>query len=506
MAHFGGFGGWSAMEVAAAAAAALANSTNAAAAALANSTNGNGNGDGAAYHADPAAMYASLTPGMTVVPGRVPSALQIESARRCQELEKMAVRSVNLLVTCAGAIQAGDYAAAAGSLSDAREIFAKMPTHTGIGRVLTHFADALAERLFPAFPQSAPPPPPPRAEQRELFRSFYEAGPYVKFVHFTANQAILEAFEGCNSVHVIDFDLKDGVQWPSLIQALAVRPGGPPFLRITGIGPHAGGNRDELRDVGIRLAEFARSFNVPFAFRGIAADQLDGLRPWMFQVAPGEAVAVNSVLQLHRLLVDQDAAATSFPAPIDAVLDLVASMNPKIFTVVEQEADHNKSSLLERFTNSLFYYASMFDSLEAVSRHAGGDGAGNPLAEAYLQGEIADIVSREGSSRVERHEQMPRWMERLRRAGLTQLPLGPAALWHAMQVREFTSAGFGVQETGGFLTLTWHNQKLYSASVWRATAGKKMMVGADAMEESPDSNKNGGGGTSGHGVLNQIMQ
>uniref|UniRef100_J3MA00 Uncharacterized protein n=1 Tax=Oryza brachyantha TaxID=4533 RepID=J3MA00_ORYBR len=363
-------------------------------------------------------------------------------------LEKMAVRSVNLLVTCAGAIQAGDYAAAAGSLSDAREIFVKMPTRTGIGRVLTHFADALAERLFPAFPQSVPPPLPPRAEERELFRGFYEAGPFLKFAHFTANQAILEAFEGCNSVHVIDFDLKEGVQWPSLIQALVVRPGGPPFLRITGIGPHAGGNRDELRDVGIRLAELAKSYNVPFAFRGIAADQLDGLRPWMFQVAPGEAVAVNSVLQLHRLLVDQDAATA---APIEAVLDWVASMNPK--------------------------------------------------------GEIADIVSREGSSRVERHEPMPRWTERLQRAGLAQLPLGATGLWQAaMQVRDFCGAGFGVQENGGFLTLTWHNQKLYSASAWRAAAcNKKMIAGAAAMEESQHSDQNAGEGSSGHGVFSQMM-
>ncbi|EEE64783.1 hypothetical protein OsJ_19639 [Oryza sativa Japonica Group] len=418
MAQFGGFGGWSAMDVAAAAAAAL------------------GNVSGAVYHADPAAaVYASLVPGMAVVPGRAPpSAVQIEAARRWKELEKMALRSVNLMVTCAGAIQAGDYAAAAGSLSDAREIFAKMPTtRTGIGRVLTHFADALAERLFPAFPQSAPPPPPPRGEQRELFRGFYEAGPYLKFAHLAANQAILEAFEGCNSVHVIDFALTDGIQWPSLIQALAVRPGGPPFLRITGIGPHAAGNRDELRDVGLRLAEFARSCSVPFAFRGIAADQLDGLRPWMFQVAPGEAVAINSVLQLHRLLVDQDAAAAaSFPAPIDGRARLGRVHEPQ-------------------------------------GLHGGRAGGGSQQV----------VAAREA----------------------------------AMQLREFSGAGFGVQENGGFLTLTWHSQRLYSASAWRATAGKKMTMmasgAADAMEESQNSNTNGGGGGSsggGHGALNQIMQ
>jgi hypothetical protein len=80
----------------------------------------------------------------------------------------------------------------------------------------------------------------------------------------------------------------------------------------------------------------------------------------MLQIAPGEAVAVNSVLQLHRLLagpVEQHQPTT----PIDAVLDCVASLRPKIFTIVEQEADHNKLGFIDRFTEALFYYSAVFD-------------------------------------------------------------------------------------------------------------------------------------------------
>ncbi|KAG8069305.1 hypothetical protein GUJ93_ZPchr0005g14874 [Zizania palustris] len=478
----------------------------ASAGALANSST-----NGAAYLVEPT-MYASFTPNMmtttlAAVPARAPpSAVHIEAARRRQEEEEIAIRLVNLLVTSAGAIQAGDYAAAAGTLGNARELLCKISTVSGIGRLMVHFADALTERLFPAFPQSSPPPP--CADQRELFRHFYEAGPYLKFAHFAANQAILEAFEGCNHVHVIDFALMDGVQWPSLIQALAVRPGGPPTVRITGIGPRFVCDRDVLRDVGVRLAEFASSVNVPFSFRGVASNNLDDLSSWMFQLSPGETVAVNSILQLHRLLVDQDAASTSSPPPIDVVLTLVASINPKIFTVVEQEADHNKSSLLERFTNSLFYYGGMFDSMEAVNLHAGGDRVGYKFAEAYLQGEISDIVSREGSSRLERHEPTPRWRDRLQRAGLTQLPLGRTALWQAtMQLRKFFGAGYFVQENGGFLTLAWNNRLLYSASAWRVTVGRTtmMLAGGAAMEDGDHTN-NSGGESSGHGVVIPIMQ
>jgi hypothetical protein len=93
----------------------------------------------------------------------------------------------------------------------------------------------------------------------------------------------------------------------------------------------------------------------------------------MLQMAPGEAVAVNSVLQLHRLLAgsaDQHQPTT----PIDVVLDYVASLRPKIFAVVEQEADHNKLGFIDRFTEALFYSAVFdFDSLDASSMSRSGE-------------------------------------------------------------------------------------------------------------------------------------
>uniref|UniRef100_A0A0D9WE31 Uncharacterized protein n=1 Tax=Leersia perrieri TaxID=77586 RepID=A0A0D9WE31_9ORYZ len=477
MAHFSGFTNWSPMDVATAAVV------------PAKEINGNSSGEVA---------YVPLPPHMVVPPSSVPSTMQIEAARGWQGMEKAGMLLVDHLVTCAGAIQAGDYAAATGSLSDAREILTKIPTHVGIGRVFTLFTNALSERMFPVFLNSESLPPPPCAEQHELFRGFYEAGPHLRFAHFMANMAILEAFEGCDAVHVIDLAIMDGVQWQSLIETLAVRPGGPPFLRLTGIGPLSVGDHDKLRDMGIRLTEFARSCNVPFTFRGIAEDQIDSLRPWMLETVPGETIAVNAVLQLHRLLVDQDAAVVeSSPAPIDSVLNLFTSLNPKVFTVVEQEADHNKSSLLERFSNSLFYYSAMFDSLEAASLHASGDNVCNPLAEAFLEGEINDIISHEGSSRVERHEPMTCWKERMQRAGLTQIPHGRNKLWQAgKHIHEFSGTGFGVQENGGFLTLTWHNQKLYTASVWHlSVTGPRVVSGGSTVMDLMERENSSGGGS-----------
>uniref|UniRef100_A0ACD5W5A8 Uncharacterized protein n=1 Tax=Avena sativa TaxID=4498 RepID=A0ACD5W5A8_AVESA len=431
-----------------------------------------------------------------------PSVADAEAARRHQEEENAAIRLVHLLVTCAHAIQAGDYAAAAGNLAEARTALATtVSTAAGIGRVTSHFAAALAQRLFPASPghSSAAPGAASSAEHAaELYRQFYEAGPYLKFAHFTANQAILEAFEGCHRVHVVDLDIMQGVQWPALIQTLSLRPGGPPALRITGVGrpPAADGSRYELNEVGVRLAEFARAVNVPFSFRGVTCDTLDALQPWMLQLVPGEALAVNSICQLHRLLVDPDAASTSLPSPIDAVLGWIAAMQPRVFTVVEQEADHNKPALVERFTNALYYYGTVFDSMEAMSAHRRPNTTGGLGAEAYLQREIFDIVCGEGSARVERHEPLNLWHARLWRAGLAQTPLGPSAIRQsATLLRAFSGAGYGVQEREGCLALAWHDHPLFTASAWHAARTNAADTGI--VDERVDS-QNCGSESSGH--------
>ncbi|MBA0697967.1 hypothetical protein Goari_021482 [Gossypium aridum] len=54
------------------------------------------------------------------------------------------------------------------------------------------------------------------------FRTFYQIFPYGRFAHFAANSAILEAIPNdAEQLHIVDFDLGVGIQWPSLIEAIA---------------------------------------------------------------------------------------------------------------------------------------------------------------------------------------------------------------------------------------------------------------------------------------------
>ncbi|GFS40973.1 GRAS family transcription factor family protein [Actinidia rufa] len=228
---------------------------------------------------DPSAVTSAWTEYLTPEQQRIiPQHLTVMTAME----EDSSIRLVHVLMTCAECVQGGEFSLACSLIDEMQDLLTRVNVGCGIGKVACYFIDALSRRLFT--PQGVALVGSTN-ENEILYHHFYEASPYLKFAHFTANQAILEAFDGHDCVHVIDFNLMHGLQWPALIQALALRPGGPPVLRLTGIGPPSLDGRDSLRETGVRLAELARSVNVQFAFRGIVASRLEDVKPLMLQVA-----------------------------------------------------------------------------------------------------------------------------------------------------------------------------------------------------------------------------
>ncbi|XAR63650.1 hypothetical protein NMG60_11023670 [Bertholletia excelsa] len=394
---------------------------------------------------------------------RPPESTRTESTRPVilVDSQENGIRLVHALMACAEAVQQENLEL--GKVLVKQIGFLAVSQPGAMRKVATYFAEGLARRIYKLYP----PNPHDSTFSDLLQMHFYETCPYLKFAHFTANQAILEAFANKKCVHVIDFSMKQGMQWPALMQALALQPGGPPTFRLTGIGPPSNDNTDHLKEVGWRLVQLAETIRVKFEYRGFAANSLADLNSSMLDLREGEAVAVNSVFELHQLL--------ARPGAIEKVLSTVREVKPDIFTIVEQEASHNGPVFLDRFTESLHYYSTMFDSLEGCGGRGGESlspavsDQDKVMAEVYLGRQICNVVSCEGVDRIERHETLSQWRTRLGSAGFEPVHLGSNAFKQASMLLALFNGGDGyeVEEDGGCLTLGWHTRPLIATSAWK---------------------------------------
>lgn len=318
-------------------------------------------------------------------------------------------------------------------------------------RVASCFTDALSARLNATLTTTPKSLPQNSIEILKIYQILYQACPYVKFAHFTANQAIFEAFEAEDRVHVIDLDINQGYQWPAFMQALAARPGGPPFLRITGVGS----SLESVRETGRRLSELAHSLHVPFEFHSIG-EQLEDLQPHMFHRRVGEALAVNSVNRLHRVPGNH----------LGNLIAMIRDQAPNIFTLVEMEASHNGPYFLGRFLEALHYYSAIFDSLDATFP---GDSPERAKVEQYLfAAEIRNIVACEGAERVERHERLEKWRKIMEGKGFKGVALSSNAVTQSkILLGLYPCDGYRLTEDRGCLLLGWQDRAIVAASAWR---------------------------------------
>ncbi|XP_050893651.1 DELLA protein 2 [Lathyrus oleraceus] len=391
---------------------------------------------------------------------RVGSSSSTESTRpvvMVVETQEKEIILVHTLMACAEAVEQNNRPVAEALVKQIGNL--AVSQEGAMRKVATYFAIGLARRIYDVFPQ--------HSVSDSLQIHFYETCPYLKFAHFTANQAILEAFQGKSRVHVIDFSINQGMQWPALMQALALRPGGPPAFRLTGIGPPASDNSDHLQQVGWRLAQFAQTIHVQFEYRGFVANSLADLDASMLELRSPEteSVAVNSVFELHKL--------NARPGALEKVFSVIRQIRPEIVTVVEQEANHNGPAFLDRFTESLHYYSTLFDSLESSLVEP----QDKAMSEVYLGKQICNVVACEGTDRVERHETLNQWRNRFGSAGFSPVHLGSNAFKQASMLLALFAGGDGykVEENDGCLMLGWHTRPLIATSAWKLAANSMVV-------------------------------
>ncbi|XP_057728257.1 chitin-inducible gibberellin-responsive protein 1-like [Arachis stenosperma] len=289
----------------------------------------------------------------------------------------------------------------------------------------------------------------------------FEICPYLKFGYMAANGAIAEACRDEDHIHIIDFQIAQGTQWMTLLQALAARPRGPPHVRITGIDdPVSRYARGEgLEVVGKRLAMMSEKFRIPVEFHGVPVYAPDVTRD-MLNIRSGEALAVNFPLQLHHTA-DESVDVNN---PRDGILRLVKSLSPKVVTLVEQESNTNTTPFFNRFMETLDYYLAIFESIDVTLPRNSKERIN--VEQHCLARDIVNIVACEGKERVERHELFGKWKSRLTMAGFRQCPLSSYVNSVIRSLLRCYSEHYSLVEKDGAMLLAWKNRNLISASAW----------------------------------------
>ncbi|XP_009764081.1 scarecrow-like protein 14 [Nicotiana sylvestris] len=369
-----------------------------------------------------------------------------------------------ILTLCAQAVAADDRRTANEFLKQIRQNSSSMGD--GMQRLAHYVANGLEARMAGSGTQiytALISMPTSAADVLKAYQLFLAACPFRKLSNFFSNKTIMNVAERAKTVHIIDFGIMYGFQWPCFIQRLSSRPGGPPKLRITGIDfPNPGFRPAErVEETGKRLANYAESFNVPFEFKAIAK-KWETIKVEDLEIRKDEVLVVNCLYRFRNLL-DETVVVNS---PRDIVLNLIRMLKPDVFIQGIVNGAYNAPFFITRFREALFHYSSVFDMLEAnIPREI----HERMLIEKIIFGrEVMNVVACEAAERIERPETYKQWKVRNIRAGFRQLPLNEEIRSTAKERVKAYHKDFVIDVDGHWLLQGWKGRIVYALSTWKA--------------------------------------
>ncbi|KAG2626560.1 scarecrow-like protein 32 [Panicum virgatum] len=329
-------------------------------------------------------------------------------------------------------------------------------------------------------PQAAAPAPRERAMSVTELAEYVDVTPWHRFGFTASNGAILRAVAGSAAVHVVDLGVTRGMQWPTLIDMLSKRPGGPPALRITvpsarpAVPPLLGVPDEEL---GARLANFAKSKGVQLEFnvvrKGTGTSTSPTSSPKKKQAPPLCQQDLASVLSDPPSLALRDGEALvvncqSWVRHVaqgsrDAFLGTVRELKPCLVTVTDEDADLDSPSLASRIEGCFNFHWILFDALDTSAPR---DSPRRVEHEAAVGRKIEGVVGADDADGAERSESGARLAERMRRNGFTGVAFDEEAAGEVRRLLSEHATGWGVKREEDMLVLTWKGHGAVYTGAW----------------------------------------
>ncbi|KAJ8534651.1 hypothetical protein K7X08_016379 [Anisodus acutangulus] len=373
--------------------------------------------------------------------------------KRMSGLDDQGLNLITLLLECAVAISVDNLGEAHRMLLELTQMASPYGPSCA-ERVVAYFAKAMASRVINSWLGICSP----LINYKSIhgaFQVFNNISPFIKFAHFTSNQAILEAFHRRDRVHIIDVDIMQGLQWPALFHILATRMEGPPHVTLTGMGT----SMELLIETGEQLSNFAKRLGMSFEFHPIGR-KTGEIDISTFKISTGEAIAIH---WLQHSMYDAT-------GPGWKTMRLLQELSPRIVTLVEQEITLG-GSFLDRFVGSLHYYSTIFDSLGAFLQSD--DSSRHIVEHGLLYREINNILAIGGPAR-NGEDKFRHWRSELSRNGFMQVPMSTNSMAQAQLILNMfpPAHGYSLVQGDGTLRLGWKNTSLFTASAWTSPNSK----------------------------------
>lgn len=332
-----------------------------------------------------------------------------------------------------------------------------------VQRVVYCFAEALRERIDKAtgrFTQKE------RRAKCEIAHGlgtnlaaldFHQSVPFNQITQLTSIQAIMENIGSARKIHAIDLEIRSGVQWTAMMQALAEREQRPlEHLKVTAVG--LTGIHNKIEETGRSLERFAKSMNFPFTFKSIYVSNVNDIKEDLFEIAPDEVLVVVSNMFLRTLI--------SNPDCLENLMRVIKNLNPSIMVVTEVEANHNSPIFVNRFIEALFFYSAYFDCLETCMKQ---NIENKLIVEAAFCHGIREIVAVGDNERIARSVKIDVWRAFFSRFRMVEIGFSESSLYQATLVPKQFPCGSScsLDKNGKCLLVGWKGTPLHSLSAWK---------------------------------------
>lgn len=302
---------------------------------------------------------------------------------------------------------------------------------------------------------------------RKLVLKFQEVSPWTTFGHVACNGAIMEALEGEAKLHIIDVSNTYCTQWPTLLEAIATRTDETPHLRLTTIvvtkqNGDVSGVQKVMREIGTRMEKFARLMGVPFKFNVIHhTGDLSDLNLSLLHIQDDEALAINLNGSFRSVINNRR----------DYLLSTFRSLNPKIITVVDEEADFSYGTegfeFVRGFQECLRWFRVYFEALDESFSKTSNE---RLMLERAAGRAIMDLVACSPNESMERREIAPRWSGRFHANGFIPVSYSDEVCDDVRALLRRYREGWSMappDTAAAGMFLTWKDTPVVWASAWK---------------------------------------